>query len=396
MTVFELLKSCDERETIVSVIKDLGSELEIEQTVGGTKGTDYMYVYENGSLINIKYLGCSRLISKEKWGRARTLEIYRLPKSKLLGKAIFVFSFTNSGYLHLNICQIDNVIKCYYCPLSSKETYIRLANMFKPIGGERYFLKVYLEFVPKFVKEIKNVMKRSGATEIFFASHAKRIEEVFEDPYLSILSTMVIHTWQGRLLSLQKKLSSIAELWVLAKIIEAIDGETITEEGKKGNMWWVEFTTNRPFAYIRSRITNKTYTIYYQPTIYPHIISGFLPHTPKLHLIPDIVIFEGIITQYIEWGHLHELIEQGKRPKLVVEVKTGLETTEWGKPGYVLNQLISYRKYLNPENIILAVIMQLKNYIKSKIRSQNIEIIDNLLSTMNMKKFKEYVLDALA
>lgn len=73
-----------------------------------------------------------------------------------------------------------------------------------------------------------------------------------------------------------------------------------------------------------------------------------------------------------------------------------METTEWGRSEYVVNQLIEY-KIFDPENMILTVIMQLNSYyIKAKLKSQNIEIIDNLLSTENMKKFKQYVLNALS
>jgi len=126
---------------------------------------------------------------------------------------------------------------------------------------------------------------------------------------------MVLDTWQGRALSLQEKISHIVELWVLAKVVEAVDGETV------GGEWWVEFVKKNPFARIMSRTTGREYTIFYQPSIYPtypRIASTFLPERRRFHLIPDIVVFEAL-SQYLEWG---------SRPLLVVEVKSGVETSE--------------------------------------------------------------------
>ncbi|WP_054842580.1 hypothetical protein [Vulcanisaeta distributa] len=82
---------------------------------------------------------------------------------------------------------------------------------------------------------------------------------------------------------------------------------------------------NNPFAFIRSRTFNREFTIYYQPSIYPHITSAFTGGG-RLHLIPDIVVFEGVVDEFLNWGGgLHRLIDGGRSPLLIVEVKTGVE-----------------------------------------------------------------------
>jgi len=91
----------------------------------------------------------------------------------------------------------------------------------------------------------------------------------------------------------------------LAKVVEVVDGETISDE------WWVEFTRNHPLARITSRATGREYTIFYQPSIYPQTISAFLPEK-RLHVVPDLAVFEGLL-QYLGWGMLHELVERGNR-----------------------------------------------------------------------------------
>ena len=50
-------------------------------------------------------------------------------------------------------------------------------------------------------------------------------------------------------------------------------GEVILSE-PNSNYWIVEFTTNRLLAVNKSRATSKEYTVFYQPSILPHILPG--------------------------------------------------------------------------------------------------------------------------
>ena len=316
---------CEKRESGTEYwIRFVGQDVEVEQTVGGTRGTDYVYVMFDEFLTNVKYLPGAKLVTREDRGRNRHREVYRIPKSIFVNKPVVMVGFSNSGGMVLHLCMVrEEGVEVYSCP--QYENICReLALRFKFIGGEAQLAKFYINLIPKLINEIKSVVKKSNTSGIFFAGHARRLKETFNDPKLSLFTSLVLDTWRGRVLSLQEKISHIVELWVLAKVVEAADGETISDG------WWVEFTKNYPFAHIKSRATGKGYTIFYQSSIYPHIISGLLPELEgkRLHLIPDIVMFESLL-RYSGWGRLHKLVEQGNHPLLVIEVKSGIETSEW-------------------------------------------------------------------
>jgi len=381
---------CEKRESGAEPwIRLAGSDVEVEQMVGGTRGTDYVYVMLDGSLANVRYLPGARLVAKEDRGRNRRREVYRVPKSIIADKPVVKISFSNSGYMFLDLYMVrEEGIESYSCP-QYEDICRELALRFKFIGEERQLAEFYINFIPKLVDEIKSILKKSNARGIFFARHASRLEETFNDPHLSLFTSMALDTWQGRALSLQERISHVVELWVLAKVVEAVDGETIGDE------WWVEFTSNHPLARITSRNTGREYAIFYQPSIYPHTISAFLPERKRLHVVPDVVVFEGLF-QYLGWGMLHELVEKGDRPLLVIEVKSGIETSEWRRPEYVLKQLEAYKRYLKPKRIALAVLTRLREpSLRTGLRGLGVDVYEDLLSPEIQAGFAQYVRDAL-
>ena len=370
-------------------IEFVGSDVEVMQVVGGTRGTDYVYVMFEGLLTNVKYLPGAELVTKECAGRF-CREIYRVPKSILTNKLIMIVNFSNSGSMLTLLCMVrEEVVDCYWCP--HYENICReLALRFRFIGEEAQLAKFYINFIPKLINEIKNIAERSSVRKIFFAAHAWRLREVFNNPQLSLFTSMVLDTWQGRVLSLENKISHIVELWVLAKVIEAVDGETISE------VWWVEFRKNYPFAYIRSRTIGREYTIFYQPSVYSDINSLFTPRKERLHLIPDIVMFKGIPPQRLGWNKLYAFIDQGNYPILVIEVKLGIETSEWRKPEYVLRQLEAYKQYLKPKNIALAVLTRLEEpSLKTELEELGVDLYEDLLNPDIQVSFAQYVQNVL-
>jgi hypothetical protein len=70
-------------------------------------------------------------------------------------------------------------------------------------------------------------MTKSKASDIVFAGHAERLRETLNAPYLSLFTSMVLPGEKRRIQSIEVKLSHIAELWVFAKLVEAINGETL-------------------------------------------------------------------------------------------------------------------------------------------------------------------------
>jgi hypothetical protein len=199
--------------------------------------------------------------------------------------------------------------------------------------------------------------------------------------------TMALTTARGRAKSLSIKISYILELFVIAKIVDALEGASLT------GAWTVEFTTNTPLAVVRSRATGKEYTIFYQSSILPHILPGFVKNAPK-HLVPDIAVFEGRI-EGVGWGELYKLVEQGAVPKLLVEVKTGLGRLRWEKPDYAVEQVREYKRLLKPKNVALVSLKIVDPMLKAQLKALGVAIFENFADKTVQEEFKRYVIKAL-
>jgi hypothetical protein len=357
--------------------------------VGGTRGATYVYVYDNGLFVNIKHLPQVKLISTGKSGK-RSEEIYRAPKELLKNKLMLTFSFSRSGYPSIHLCVGEQeAVRCCSCDVLERddELALKIASMFRPLGGEEDLIKWYLHAVPKMSKEILSIVTKSGAKGISVSGHAERLYETLHQPGLSVLMTMALTTAQGRAKSLSIKISYILELFVTAKIVDALEGASLTEA------WTVEFTTNTPLAVVRSRATGKEYTILYQSSILPHILPGFVKDVPK-HLVPDIAVFEGRI-EGVGWGELYKLAEQGVVPKLLVEVKTGLGYLKWEEPGHVAEQVKVYKKLLRPRNTALVSLKTVDPMLKAQLKTLGVTIFENFADEAVQAEFKRYVVKAL-
>lgn len=362
-----------------------GDRLKISQIVGGTRGTRYVYVRRGEKLINIGRIEEAVLEDVEGRGRRRELEVYAIPRDAVKGSEIVIFHFTVSGTLFMSICTVDGDISCYSCPTkgeASERLVKRLVEMIEVVGGERSFFEFYVEHAPRMVREIRDIVSELGA-EIFIARHASRLGEALENPYLALLTALAMPRWQGRLLALQDKLSAISEIWVVARMIRAIGGKI----SSPSPYWWIEYMNNAPFAYIRSEDGNE-YTIFYQPTIEPHIIRMFIKTYERAHTTPDVVVFRGRV-KGTGYGNLGELLKE-HRPLILVEVKLGLETTEWRRPEHMLRQLIAYKEVLKPEHPILAVLTPAP--YRRMFEGIGFKVFDNLLFG-GIRDFEDYMRD---
>jgi hypothetical protein len=385
--LYECLKC---KDSSLSQIRVVDSEFEIDQLIGGTHGTDYIYVYVGGSFINVRYLNGCRVIAREEWGGKRYKETYRISRDTLDGKLLLHISYSNKGYVLPRVCIIENnVVKCCDCPPLERddEFIMQIASSFKPLGKEVELLKLYLDLVPRLSREILDTVKRSGAREISFAGKAERFKETMYSPGLSLFTTMSLTSEGGRVKSLLVKISHIAELAIIARIVKAMDGVSLTDN------WWIEFVWNKPLTIVKSKITGKEYTILYQPSILPPIIRMIEPSAPA-HMIPDVVVFEGRF-ENIEPGRLHKLLESGNRPLLAVEVKTGLKFVKWEQSDYIINQVKTYRELLNPKNFALVSLRGIDPLLKVDLKSLGIAVFENITNESVQKEFENYVLRAI-
>ena len=143
-----------------------GDQFEIQQVVGGSRGTHYIYYMESGHLYNIKRLGEKITINER--GRRKREEIVTISRGRLLGKILYEFSFTNSGYLLIRKYQIDhagNVVDLGEMDID------KLRNVqFAVVGPEEVIVKMCHRYLPIMVKDIKDIVRKSGAQRgIFFA-----------------------------------------------------------------------------------------------------------------------------------------------------------------------------------------------------------------------------------
>jgi hypothetical protein len=376
------------------LVRYIGNEYEVTQMVGGTRGTDYIYVYSNGFFINIGHVPGARLVVKEVWGRGRTREVYRVPREAIEEKPILRIGFSNRGYLYINTCiASQGIVRCCLCKALEEDDKLALkvASMFMPLGSEKVLIDWYLSIVPRMARDVLNIAVGSGAKGVLPTGHAERLLEALYSPGLSLLTTMVLDSTQGRAQSLLTKISHILELFVAAKIVEALDG--ITVGNPDFNYWLVEFTTNRPLAIVRSKATGREYTVFYQPSILPHILPGFVKNVPK-HLVPDIIVFEGRI-EGVSWGELYKLAEQGVAPKLLVEVKTGLGYLKWEEPSRVTEQVKVYKKLLRPRNTALISLKTVDPMLKAQLKALGVAIFENFADKTVQEEFKRYVTKAL-
>jgi len=371
-------------------IKSINSGYEVTQWIGGSRGADYIYVYNNGYFVNIKYLPTSKFISRRRGGRERAEEVYKVSKEVIEGKILLYLGFSRSGYFHPHVCIAnEGVVKCCSCRNLEEDDKLSLevASMFKPIGDEDRLVRLYLSTIPKLSNEILNTVMRSGAKRVFHREYAMRLYESLYKPGLSLLTTMALSTAQRRIQSLSTKISHILELAIIAKIVNALDGISLTE------YWYIEFTKNTPLTIIKSRITGKEYTIFYQSSILPHILPGIIRGAPR-HLIPDIVVFEGEVKDAPQRG-LYRLVEAGKVPELVVEVKTGLIYSKWERPEYIVKQVKEYKELLKPKNTMIVFLKDADFFLKMKLRAMEVMVFENIVHEDVQKKFKNYILKIL-
>jgi hypothetical protein len=99
---------------------------------------------------------------------------------------------------------VVNAVRCCPCGALERddELALKIASMFRPLGGEEDLIRWYLHAVPKMSKEILNIIIKSGAKDIFVSGHAERLYETLHQPGFSVLMTMALTTAQGRTQSL--------------------------------------------------------------------------------------------------------------------------------------------------------------------------------------------------
>jgi hypothetical protein len=297
----------------------------------------------------------------------------------------------------------DRCIECFdYLIKIDEEAAKSIVKSFKISGKEKLYLQIYL----RLVEEIREIMKISGARDIvvdapvniisFERLPYSIISRLINRPYLSAVVALLQDSQKRRIIALRSMAALLSEIWVISKIIDAVNGYTI------GGSWMITKGGNTPFAYISSRRSGMDYTIFYQLNLYQTSsdqkgrYEKFRPFNTrnglKTFLAIDIVVFKGK-KYYVNFAEMERLATGGEKPSLLLEVKLGIPyIRNWRD---VVQQMEDYLEIVRPYNIALASIGKASSTLKQKLKELGIEIFDNLLIEENQRRFKNYITTAL-
>jgi len=173
------------------------------------------------------------------------------------------------------------------------------------------------------------------------------------------------------------------ELWILSKVAWALGQLGKIINGKD----WIFLESTRNNKVLEFDVNGSKYAIFYQPTIAPHVIGGFLPEdelerlkkrlgVKELHLIPDIVLAENV-DDYLNWGELYKIRD---KVKLIVEAKLSLKgVTQYDTIDVAESQLEAYTKLLNTN--ALVVILESNSYAKFRLEKDvGAKVVDDAIN----------------
>lgn len=391
-------------------------KIKIKEIWSGTRGASYIFVIKDGEILHISQLDgateCKQSLaqnSKEiKKRRARKRDvIFEVPIDEIANREGIWVDYSNSGNLFLRIIKFpcENELRKietidYKELIDWSDENIRTEDAlnyikkkidegakFRVFGREFNICIRYLEYVPKLVAGIWNVFREIGIKEVY-TERSRRLEEVLNDPVIGYIVSMLLPTEQGRMISLYGKISTIFELWIISKICEAL-----SKHGRRVDQkdWiWIWKAKNEKF--IEFDVHGRRWSIFYQPSILPHIISGLLPKdkleklkkkmgVKELHLIPDIILAVDI-GERLDFGELYKIRD---RVKLIIEAKFSLAgATKYDSVDYLRSQLDAYMKILDksPANL-LVVLLEENKPAKRELEDLEIRVVDDAINNSN-------------
>jgi len=339
----------------------------VEEIHGGTSGTEYVYFILSNELVHVSQLPSARIArGPERMGGRRRRMIWYVPDNVVAGRRGIVVSFSRKGrypYVHyFKLPQDVSNITISFGELYKrglvdesvkdpiKEIILKYDIRVKLFGSERNQLNLYRQIIPKLVNDIWSELKVIGVKDIFVSEHAERLGETLKDPAYAEIMSLILPTPQGRVRSLHEKITRTYEIWLLTKVARALH-----ELGARSqsDILWISFTTNEPA--LKMSYKDKVIYIMYQPSIVPHIISGFVPQLPKpFHAVPDIAVMILDEEKYIEWGDLRKYVDN---VPLLVEAKLSLAgETRYESVETVMRQVEAYRLLMNKKPKVIVPI----------------------------------------
>ncbi len=369
--------------------------VEVGEVYSGTRGSKYLFVIKDDEIIHVSQLKGAKCISKE--GKRKKIVIWSIPESEIANCTALWIDFAMKGHFHPLVLKLPDEIALKRLKRLDPLKYVSTENIFDVLnsiskgklefrlfGGEKSLAEIYFKYVPKLVEDFWRTMRSVGISHIHMRGGGHRLEEVLQDPRWGYTMSMYLPSEQGRKLSLYKKLSAVFELWILSKVIRALNefGEII----KNGDWIYIKYTKNNKV--VEFNINGRKYAVFYQPSIIPHIISGFLSDDElqkikkqlgikKFHIIPDLVIAENV-EEYLDWGDLHKI---KNKVRLVIEAKLSLKgISKYETLEVTESQVEVYTRLLNSK--ALVIILEPNEFAKLKLQKGNVKVIDDALNNV--------------
>ncbi|MEM0082925.1 MAG: hypothetical protein QW102_00215 [Candidatus Nezhaarchaeales archaeon] len=341
--------------------------IEVKEEVGrGTAGGPYTYVVEGNQLVHI-----SEYAINKRPGKWEDEVVYEIPKSRVIGKPLYVFSFSRSRRAFLAKCSIDDFEEGlpkkweYFGLLEEHVDEIRHLT-FKV--KDRKLKSLLDQFNQVFIPMLDELKKYERALnfEINFMGHQERLKNAFESPDVYYFTFMSLPNDKSRMKSIKVTRRWIYQLWILKLLCEALQISKFKYHEYEGKTyWWVEQGSEFSTAIGESPIGDVTFWLEYQPSKYAHM-AGIL-YNRRIPIRPDIVVAKG----YFE--RTEEFVNSKKPIELIVECKEG-QFEEWKNE--IDSQIIPYKRIFNPRNFVVASLEPCLE--RERLETQGIKVVDNL------------------
>ena len=394
-------------------------KVRVREEVGGSRGTDYYHIEIDGVLEPIRWVfrRYGRFVGSSRAGKRREYE-YKIPIDELrkIGDIVrfYRFSYSNKGYgPYITIYEVN-------CDsLTVREmSGVSLNNLTFKIDSrdveER--IRAYQRYVPAFIDRVKDVQSKLGFDISF--RRAARLEDIYNDPNNAYKIALTFSENKARAKALEAYIQSAHELYVLALVIEALNGRIISSYGSP--TLYIEKGSDYPSAIVESN--GKIFTVWYQFSIKRWIDvvfagllrmfedSGIISELQKKamegefeiferlfgvkpknvqeayklireagklgqrqYIMPDVVVFEG------EYYRREDIRKNPPKKALVIDAKIEMGDSD-------LEQLLAYKKIFDETldgcetKYIVACLEKIFPYHKRTLEANGMKVIEDVAS----------------
>ena len=221
---------------------------EIIENIKGTRGATYYYVLDGNVLKHIsKYATSSRRFYNE-------VE-YLVDISRLKGKYIIEFGFSNRGHLYITKYPAEDLVKNF--SLRRRESLraedLLSLTIFDVDKEVRHLLNEWKEVYTLMINEVREFEAKYGLS---INVSGPRVYHMMNDPALFLIETIIMPYKKQKIRSLVNTMKQIHQIWVTLQLIEAF-----TPRKVNGNFWFKQ-SSSHSIAIVESSY-GDVYSVWY-------------------------------------------------------------------------------------------------------------------------------------